>query len=162
MDTVSYRLIEPGEEEETFSMVDRGFHAFVREDFSAEGADEFHRAIRDMIFNQPTSHSITVAVSEGGIVGMIDVKENYHISIFFVEPSRMGQGIGRGLLDTALAVCRRNKPDLEEIEVHSSPWAVPVYGKLGFEAAGPEQVANGIRFTRMVKDRLKNQPSVSH
>jgi predicted GNAT family N-acyltransferase len=151
MDNISYRLIKPGEEEETFSIIDRGFNFFVREDFSPEGIDEFYRAIRDMVFNHPPNHFIMIAVSKSRIVGMIDIKKNCHISIFFVEPSQIGQGIGGCLLDNALAICRRKKPDLKEIEVHSSPWAVPVYRKLGFNATGPEQESNGIRFTRMVK-----------
>ena len=108
MDSMSYRLIRRGEEEEAFSMIERGFNAFVRDDFSQEGVDEFHRAIRNMVFNHT-------------------------------------------LLDHAIALCRERKPGLNEIEVHSSPWAVSVYGKLGFEATGPEQEKCGIRYTRMVK-----------
>jgi GNAT superfamily N-acetyltransferase len=151
MDNMLYRLIRPGEEEEMFSMIERGFNTFVRDDFSREGVDEFHRAIRDMVFNHPPGHFIMVAESPDGIVGMIDVKEDFHISIFFVEPSQMNQGIGRTLLDHAVGLCREKKPDLSEIEIHSSPWAVPVYGKLGFVATGPEQESSGIRYTRMVK-----------
>ena len=59
--------------------------------------------------------------------------------------------VGQRLLDNSLAICRQNKVDLKEIDVNSSPWAVPVYHKLGFVSDGPEQEVNGIRFTRMVK-----------
>jgi len=157
MDGMLCRLIRRGEEEETFSMIELGFNAFVRDDFSQEGVDEFHRAIRDMVFiNHPLGHFIMVAESPDRIVGMIDVKEDCHISIFFVEPSQMNQGIGRTLLEHAVTLCRERKADLSEIEVHSSPWAVPVYGKLGFEATGPEQENCGIRYTRMVK-KLESQ-----
>lgn len=150
-DAVSYRLMKPNEEKDTFAIVDRGFNAFVRDDFSQKGVNEFHRAIRDMVFNHPPDHFIMVAESPDGIVGMIDVKDDCHISIFIVEPSQMNQGIGRTLLDHAVALCRERKPDLSEIEVHSSPWAVPVYSKLGFSPTGPEQQQCGIRYTRMVK-----------
>ena len=156
MDEILCRLIRRGEEEETYSMIERGFNAFVRDDFSKEGVDEFHRAIRDMVFNHPLGHFIMVAESPDGIVGMIDVKDDCHISIFFVEPSQMNQGIGRILLDHAVTLCRERKVDLSEIEVHSSPWAVPVYGKLGFQATEPEQENCGIRYTRMVK-KLESQ-----
>lgn len=133
-------------------MVDRGFNAYVRDDFTPDGVNEFYRAMRDMVFNQPSDHFILVAESAGQIVGMIDVKANNHVSIFFVEPSRMGEGIGRGLLAHAIILCQQAKPDLKEIEVHSSPWAVPVYGKLGFSPTGPEQEQCGIRYTRMIKE----------
>jgi predicted GNAT family N-acyltransferase len=148
--------MKPGEEEETFAMVDRGFKAFVRDDFMPEGVTEFYRAIRDMVFNHPAGHFILVAVSQDRIVGMIDMKESCHVSIFFVEPSEMGHGIGRGLMDHAVSLCQREKPDVKEIEVHSSPWAVPVYSKLGFSVVGPEQQKCGIRFTRMIK-KLQHQ-----
>ncbi|MGD9161986.1 MAG: GNAT family N-acetyltransferase [Desulfobacteraceae bacterium] len=150
-ETESYRLIKPGEEEETFAMIDRGFNAYVRDDFASEGVEEFYRAIRIMVFERPSNHFIVVAESDSQIVGMIDVKENYHISIFFVEPSCMGKGIGRGLLSHAIMLCQQKNPDFNELDVHSSPWAVPVYGKLGFKPTGPEQESHGIRYTRMIE-----------
>ena len=150
-ETVSYRLMKPGEEEETFAMIDRGFKAYVRDDLTPEGIEEFYRAIRIMVFERLSNHFIVVAERNSQIVGMIDVKENHHISIFFVEPSYMGKGIGRGLLSHAIMLCQQNKPDSTELEVHSSPWAVPVYGKLGFESTGPEQESRGIRYIRMTK-----------
>lgn len=150
-ETVSYRLIKPGEEEKTFAMIERGFNTYVRDDFTSEGVEEFYRAIRIMVFDHPPDHFIVVAESNSQIVGMIDVKANYHISIFFVEPTYMDKGIGRGLLSHAIMLCQEEKPDLREIEVHSSPWAVPVYVKLGFEPIGLEQESRGIRYTRMIK-----------
>ena len=149
---IQCRLIGPGEEEKAFSVIDHSFNSFVRDDFSPEGIDEFYRAIRSMIFNHPANHFIMIAESENRIIGVIDVRDNFHISIFFVEPTHMGQGIGRGLFDRALTVCQQKNPSLKEIEVHSSPWAVSVYLKLGFIADGPEQENSGIRFTRMVKE----------
>lgn len=155
-DDISYRLMKPSEREETFAMVDRGFNTYVQDDFTPDGVKEFYRAIRYMIFNQPSDHFILVAESEGRIVGMIDVKANHHISIFFVEPSCMGKGLGRSLLTRAITLYQKEKPDLKEIEVHSSPWAVPVYSKLGFSPDGPEQEQRGIRYTRMIR-KLKSQ-----
>jgi len=143
--------MKPGEEEETFDMIDRGFNAYVRDDFTSEGVEEFYRAIRIMVFEHLPNHFIAVAENNSQIVGMIDIKENYHISIFFVEPSYMGKGIGRRLLSHAIMLCQQNKTDLIELEVHSSPWAVPVYIKLGFDPTGPEQQSRGIRYTRMIK-----------
>ena len=151
MDGIVIRLINKGEEDEAFSMIERGFNAFIRDDFSQEGIDEFHRAIRDMVFNHPPEHFIMVAESSDRTVGLIDVRDYDHISIFFVDPSMMNKGVGRALMQKAVGMCRERKPDLSEIEVHSSPWAVPVYGKLGFESTGPEQEDCGMRYTRMIK-----------
>jgi predicted GNAT family N-acyltransferase len=43
------------------------------------------------------------------------------------------------------------RPDLEAITVHSCPWAVGVYERLGFVPLGPEQEQDGIRFVEMVR-----------
>ena len=34
-------------------------------------------------------------------------------------------------------------------EIDSSPYAAPIYQKLGFRAIGPEQVVDGLRFIPM-------------
>ena len=49
----------------------------------------------------------------------------------------------------ALAICRREKPDLVAITVNSSPYAVPIYERLGFRQTKPEQVVDGIRIVPM-------------
>ena len=81
---------------------------------------------------------------------MIEVRDHDHISLFFVDAPFHQRGIGRELVHRALDICRRNRQDLQRIDVNSSPYAVPVYEKLGFRQAAPEQVKNGIRFIPMV------------
>jgi hypothetical protein len=93
-DSISYRLKKPGEEEETFAMIDRGFNAYVRNDLTSEGVEEFDRAIRIMVFERPANHFIVVAESNSQIVGMIDVKENYNLSIFLLIPSAWARVLG--------------------------------------------------------------------
>lgn len=128
-----------------------GFNQFVRDDCTQEGIHEFFRATRVMVFNQPSNHFIMVVVAQGKIVGMIDIKENRHICLFFVDSSYQRQGVGKALLDHALAYCLRNTPEVTAIDVHSSLFAVPIYKKLGFRQTKPEQIRNGIRFVEMVK-----------
>ena len=148
---MTYRMIEAGDEQEVFSLVERGFSEFVRSDCTEEGINEFMRATRVMVFDRPPHHFIMVAESRGRIVGMIDVKEDTHICLLFVDSLYQNKAIGRHLLERAVALCRERKPDLSEIDVHSSLWAVPVYRRLGFEQTKAEQGSNGIRFVEMVK-----------
>jgi predicted GNAT family N-acyltransferase len=49
-----------------------------------------------------------------------------------------------------LRICHANTPELSEISVNSSAYAVPIYEKLGFRPVGNEQVKNGIAFIPMV------------
>lgn len=146
---IEYRKIRAGEEDEVFDLVKAGFDEYVSPDLTEEGINEFFRAAREMIYGKPTAHCIMVAESKNGIVGMIDIKDNNHICLFFIAKEFHGRGIGRELLEQATAECIRNNN--QEIEVNSSLFAVQIYKKLGFVQTKPEQVLNGIRFVPMVK-----------
>lgn len=54
------------------------------------------------------------------------------------------QGIGRKLWD----FLRENSPS-NIITVNSSPYAVPIYHKLGFVDTDTEQLSDGMRYTPM-------------
>ncbi|MDD5263771.1 MAG: GNAT family N-acetyltransferase [Candidatus Bipolaricaulis sp.] len=148
----TFRMMRREDRESVFALVERGFDQFVRADFAEEGVAAFLRAARRMVFEQPPEHFVMVAARDGDIIGMIDMRHHSHICLFFVEPSCIGQGIGRGLLDRAIGECRKHKAGLRRIDVNSSLWAKPVYHSLGFRQAKPEQVVNGIRFVDMVKE----------
>jgi GNAT superfamily N-acetyltransferase len=92
---------------------------------------------------------VLVAEEAGEPVGVIDVRDGCHIRLFFVRRDYQGRGIGRSLFEMAVNRCRQADPELTEITVNSSPYAVPIYESLGFYMALPEQVKNGIRHTPM-------------
>ncbi len=85
------------------------------------------------------------------IVGVIEVRNNDHIYLLFVDAAYHRQGIGKTLLKAALARCVKQDPKVDEITVNSSPFAVPIYQRLGFVAMGGEQVQDGIRFIPMAR-----------
>lgn len=146
---IIYRKIRTGEEDEVFNLVKSGFDEYVLSDLTEEGANEFFRAAREMIYDKPTAHFIMVAESKNGIIGMIDIRDNNHICLFFVAREFQDRGIGRSLLERATAECSENNS--LEIEVNSSLFAVQIYKKLGFVQTKPEQLLNGIRFVPMIK-----------
>jgi predicted GNAT family N-acyltransferase len=140
-----------GEEQAVLALVMRGFDERVRPDFSDQGAVEFTRAARCFVVERPAGHRITVAEHEGRLVGMIDVRDSSHISLFFVERNDRGHGVGRTLLESAIEPCLSAEPRPSAITVNSSPWAVPVYEGLGFIATGSDIERNGIRAVPMAK-----------
>jgi GNAT superfamily N-acetyltransferase len=146
-----YRDMVAGEEQAVFALVMRGFDELVRPDFSDEGIAEFTRAARSFVIERPPSHLISVAQRDGQLVGMVDVRDSSHVSLFFVEQTERGRGVGRALLDFAIERSGSAKPIPSAITVNSSPWAVPVYKRLGFLATGPESETNGIRCVPMVR-----------
>jgi len=70
-------------------------------------------------------------VRDGRIAGVVLVKRFWNLCSLFVDPAFHKQGIGRALIDSALAVCRvRN--DRGEIRLNAAPDAIPFYRRLGF------------------------------
>jgi predicted GNAT family N-acyltransferase len=150
--TVIYRAMKAGEERDVCRLVARVFADFVAVLYSPQGVREFLAYAAD--FDQlrerlQANHFVLVAETQGRIVGAIEVRNCDHISLFFVDGELQRKGIGNGLWRRALVSCLANRPDVVKITVHSSPNAVEAYQKLGFQAEGPEQTENGIRFIPM-------------
>lgn len=127
------------------------FLEFEAPDYSEEGVKEFEKSIHDPEYIKQLA--VYGAYVDGSLVGVIATRsEGTHIALFFVKGEYQKQGIGRQLFLTVLGEC-----SADTMTVNSSPYAVPVYHKLGFEDKDAEQTVNGIRFTPMErKKRLPN------
>jgi GNAT superfamily N-acetyltransferase len=149
--TFSIRPMQPGEETQVYELVMRVFDEYVAPDFPPEGVEEFLKFIQpDVLRHRSATDSIALlATLDDEVVGVIELRDLQHISLYFVDQAYMGQGIGRDLWRQALAICRRERPDLSHISVNASLYAVPVYERLGFRQWKPEQVVKGIRFVPM-------------
>ncbi len=136
------------------ALIGRVFDEFVAPDFVPEGVQTFLQYVTPeaLLRHFQANHFGLVAAEADPIVGMIEVRNNDHVSLLFVDKAFQGQGIARELWRRALDICRSSKPDLSQVTVNSSPFAVPVYLKLGFRAQGGRQVKNGIEFYPMVID----------
>ena len=124
---VLYRQMRSGEEDQVFDLVKAGFDEFVLPDVTQKGATEFFRAAREMVYGRPVGHLILVAESRNFIIGMIDVRTDGHICLFFVSKPFQRKGVGRGLLEQAIAECVANNPKSTKMDVHSSIFAVAAY-----------------------------------
>jgi len=148
--------MKPGEEEAVSELISRTFRRHIAPGYSDEGVREFLSYIEPSAMrNRSGNHSTLVTtvreVIVGVIVGVIEVRDHDHISLLFVDSSFQRRGIAGELLDCALAISRRERPELETVSVHSSPNAVPAYKSLGFRVERPEQVESGIRFVPMTR-----------
>jgi GNAT superfamily N-acetyltransferase len=140
-----------GEEEAVCQMIQRSFDRFVGCDYSREGVDEFYKYANPAVMASRLSegHSILVADCHNQIVGMIEFRNNEHLSLLFVDPLHLRKGISRALFDHGLRVIRKANPSLERITVNSSRYAVPIYESFGFVASGDESTIKGITFLPM-------------
>lgn len=142
------RPLNPGEELTVCSMIRKVFSQFVAPSCSPEGVSEFYAHAEPMAMSHRNNEGslFLVAVSSDNLVGIIEVRDNRHISLLFVDPAYHQQGIAKSLISEAQYICLQRDPALTQITVKSSPYAAMIYQRMGFEPTGPEEEQNGIRF----------------
>ncbi len=116
---------------------------FEASDYSSEGVKSFQKFIenKDILLETEFFGAYENCELKGVIATRNDKK---HICCFFVRQQFQRQGIGRKLWEYV----KNNSPH-NIITVNSSPYAVPVYHKLGFTDIDTEQLKDGIRYTPM-------------
>ena len=127
------------------------FWDFEAPEYSDEGILEFEHYIElESIAGEMAQNRLLIwgAFVRGRAVGVIAVRPPCHISLFFVEKRYHRKGIGKALYGV-ISDYFRGAPGCEAFTVNSSPYAVPVYQRLGFTETGPEETVNGIRFIPM-------------
>ena len=92
---------------------------------------------------------IFVAEVDGEFAGFVATQGRNHVLQFFVERRFQDRRIGRALWNHALAAIAAHGP-VPDITVNASVFAVPVYGRFGFEIVGERSTENGITFVPMV------------
>lgn len=132
---------------DALSLIWTTFLQFEAPDYSEEGMQSF----KDFIKNEEIVQTLEFwgAYEKDELQGVIASNENRkHICCFFVKAQYHRQGIGRKLWEYFLKNSQQ-----AAITVNSSPYAVPVYHKLGFVDMDTEQLADGMRYTPMKFER---------
>lgn len=131
---------------DALSLVWKVFLEYEAPEYAKEGVDSFHHTLEDDSYLSMLR--MFGAYKDGKLVGVIATRsEGTHIAFFFVDGKYHRRGIGRKLFETIKGLCPSQK-----MTVNSSPYAVPVYHKLGFSDTDKEQTVDGIRFTPMELD----------
>lgn len=143
-----FRKMKSDERELAIELVWNVFMEYEAPEYSAQGIEEFRKSIHDSQYLDMLRWY--GAFMDQKLAGVIATRNGgSHIALFFVDGRYQGQGIGKHLLEMAVSDSSAGR-----ITVNSSPYAVPVYHRLGFSDTGAEQTVNGIRFTPMEKNRL--------
>ena len=158
---IKYRRLKKGEETRVSEFISMVFHGHVASGLSQEGIDEFMKYIRpDEIKRQlKENHVAFIAIHDGSILGVIEVRNNNHVALFFVDGGFQRRGIGKKLLQKALELCRGSDPEFSALTVNASLNSTMAYETLGFEATDVEQCKNGIRFVPMVLNQEWRTPA---
>lgn len=145
--------LQENEIKTAIELIQSVFDEFIAPDYSSEGVISFMNYIQPTMMRRRLRIEdvfIITARDKDELAGIIEMRNSNHISLLFVRKEYQGRGIGRRLFEDALAQCREANPALSTISVNSSPYAIPIYEKLGFRSTGPEEIKDGIRFTSMI------------
>jgi GNAT superfamily N-acetyltransferase len=154
---IEFREITQGEERAVCDVIIKTFNDFIAPTYSSEGIESFFKYINieslpQLFMEGYPVFTAVVAVINNQIVGVISFRvrdKECHITLLFVNGQYHRRGITKGLLNFMLDICKYHNANLSEITVNSSPYAVPIYEKLGFQQTSSEQIIDGIRFTPM-------------
>ena len=135
---------------EALSLVWEVFCRFEAPEYSEEGVAEFKNFLNNKEeIGKLDFYGAFDAASD--IVGVLAMRKPSHISLFFVKAEYHRKGIGRQLFEKMLIDYLLQ--GIGVFTVNSSPYAVEVYRKLGFEPTDDECITNGIRYTPMKMER---------
>lgn len=153
-EAIEYGPLRAGEEGAVIEMVLSSFAAAIAPLYSSQGVAEFKKyaSLKEMAFRSKRAHFVWVARQDRQPVGMIEIRDHRHISMFFVKSAYQQTGIGRQLLACALNRCMQKNPGIAAVTVNASPNAVPAYRRLGFIPNPPEKIINGIRYIPMQRN----------
>lgn len=136
------RRLSEEEKPSALALIWKVFLKFEAPEYSSEGT-EFFRSILDD--KEYISEREFIGAFDGEkLVGVISMGRSPHINFFFVREEYHRRGIGRRLFETAV----KSRPE-KCITVNASPYAVPVYRRLGFVPTDKMQETKGIKFSPM-------------
>lgn len=149
------KKIDTSDLEAAVELANAVFHEFIADGYTAEGRQTFtdylDYKLAEMAEDLASGHKKLWGFYEDQrILGVIGTRDEVHVSLMFVDKNHHHQGIARALFDTVLADLKSQQPGKPVVmTVNSSPYAVAVYQRFGFEATAAEQVNKGIRFVPM-------------
>ena len=97
-------------------------------------------------------HNVILAIADSKIAGVIEIRGGNHISMLFVSPEYIDNGIGTKLLSHAIAQVRKEhskSKTVKQVTVHAADDSVAFYLKRGFRTIAARQERDGICFTTM-------------
>ena len=146
------RFINREEWEEAMGIAWKTFLEFEGDDYPPEGVRSFEDFITDSGLKRmflTGVYQIMAAFCDGRMVGMISLRNQFHISLLFVDERYHRRGIGRALI-RSLASYVMEQNGQKRLTVNASPYGAGFYHRLGFRDLGPRKEQDGIIFTPMV------------
>lgn len=152
------KSIKPPEVNLASTFVWKVFSEFVAHDYPQEGIDTFKEFIQPEELKKMMENEkifMLGCFDMEKLVGAVAIMDFCHVSLLFVDKEYQCKGIAKALFAKARELCIQKNPELCEITVNSSIYAVPIYKKLGFNITGEPTTNNGITFVSMKRNYAK-------
>jgi GNAT superfamily N-acetyltransferase len=152
MNDCVFGKFEIGEETAISHLIKTVFDEFVAPDYSPAGNTFFHAYIQpDRLLERFSNGDVLLtAKSNNSIIGMIEVRDQNHICLLFVDKVWHRKGIAKKLLTKVITLYREKDAGLKYFDVNSSPYAEKIYAHMGFKKTADIQNLNGLKFIPMV------------
>ena len=151
MEPYPVRRLAPEEIPAALELCWRVFLEFEAPEYPEEGVAAFRASLDD---RERTRRLNFYGAFDGEVlVGVLCMRPPQHIGGFFVDAAYHRRGIGRRLFEAM-----RQDYEAQVFTVHSSPYAVEVYRRLGFVPTDREQLTDGLRYTPMRYERREETP----
>lgn len=146
---ININPLSSNEIDSVIQLIKESFDTQVSPWYTPEGVQEFYKYIDLNAFKgrQFKDHEVYAAYMNDSLVGVIEIRNNKHISMLFINNDFRGQGIGTTLIKYIVNILRVQ--DIRTITVNSSPNSVDFYRNMGFNCIEEEKTINGIRFIQM-------------
>ena len=144
---VEISRLDLSELSEAKKLVKKVFMTFEAPDYSKEGVAHFLTYLDEELEMELAANQVQVWCGKDAqqIVGLLAVRLPAHVALLFVDEAYHRQGFAKQLFQEMLSELMP-----EQVTVNSSPYAVPIYERLGFQIEGNEKTVSGIRFQSMV------------
>ena len=150
--------IVPCAKDRWFEATELAFRVFMKyeaKEYGQKGIDSFAEFLTspslEKVF-KAGKYIVYVAMLNDEIIGVTSVRSGNHLSLLFVNDSYHRQGIATKLI-LAVKEYLLNKTDYKTLTVHSSPYGIPFYEKMGFKATDEQLTgSDGIIYTPMELD----------
>ena len=140
---IEIRQLLNKEKDEALLFVKRVYIESKDESYSEQGIETFCNFVNNKEITK--SFKVYGAFEDNVLKGIIATdSQKRHISLFFVDKSSQGKGIGKELINIVV-----NNNENSYITVNSSRYGVPIYEKLGFVKMEEEKERDGLKFTPM-------------
>lgn len=135
---------------EAMALVKQVFMEYEAPDYEQTGVDFFLEYIEPTAMKQRIEKkkiSVWCAIVDETMVGVVAMRPPCAVSLLFVDTLWHRKGIARQMFEHAIAEYREENAT---VTVHSSPYAVEAYRKMGFINTGPAETAFGVKYQPMV------------